>query len=67
MASPPEPMMRPSIGQMLDQRLELDARALAQLSDRLAQLSNTLATQAVDLADFQSALAHLQRRIGRHP
>jgi hypothetical protein len=67
MAKPPEEMMRPSLGEQLDAAFARDAAAVSYLTDRMAQFGAQLARVQVDLADFQSALAVLQRRIGRHP
>lgn len=56
-----------TVGQRLDARLDHDRDAIAILIDRLGQIGVTVAQQALDLADFQQALASLQRRVGRYP
>lgn len=64
---PPDSTTRPTLGEQLDNRLRYTADALAIVTDRLGQIGVMLAQQAVDLADFQQALAQLQRRVGRYP
>ena len=46
-----------------DTRLRLAERAGVIAADRVAQLAAALARQSADLADFQSTLAYLQRRL----
>jgi hypothetical protein len=67
LAAPPDSMMRPTLGEQLDARLDRDAVALTHLADRIAMLAATLAVQSTQLADARQALAHLQRRVGRLP
>ena len=65
MAGPPESMTGPTLGEQLDARLDLGARMLAQIEERLAQLSGQLARYAVDLEVLHSGLTALERRAER--
>ena len=63
MAAPPPDMMRPTLGQQLDARLD----HIAHLQDRIATLAAAVAAQSADLADTRQIVAHLQRRVSRFP